>query len=247
MNAAVENPAAGRHLCRNVRSEAIGLNAIVTQQMKSRLMFAATLFMLLAVAAIMSANEANIFRNDGRLLISRDTSDPRTVTLTWRSEVETPMARRFEEAFAAEGPRAERFIIDLNSPGGAIAEGEQVIRLISRMKRTHQIDTRIGGRRKCFSMCVPIFLQGENRIAEDDSLFMFHEPTSVDYFTGEEAKTPAFEKARVTKRFVERYFVGSPMDAKWRNELVAGWQGKDIFKDGRQLVDEQTNIITDLQ
>ena len=220
---------------------------MVSEQLKSRLMLAATVIMFALIVVVMGANEALIFRNDGRLAIERSTTEPGTVTFIWRSKVDTPMARRFEEAFAAEARRSRRIVIELNSPGGAIAEGEQVIREIRRMKRTHQVDTRIGDRRKCFSMCVPIFLEGENRYASANALFMFHEPTSVDFFTGKEARQPAFEKDRMTKRFVERYFVNSPMAPQWRNDLIAKWRGKDVFKSGRELVAEEANVITHLE
>ena len=139
------------------------------------------------------------------------------------------------------------FIIDLNSPGGAIAEGENVIRQIDAMRRTHQIDTRVRAGRACYSMCVPIFLQGEERIAAANARFMFHEPTARDYFTDEEVAQPEFEKRYTTARFVDRYFVNSPMNQTWLDDLLAQWRGRDIFKTARELDEEDAGIVTQLE
>ncbi len=210
-------------------------------------MLAATVLMLAVTVFLMKENEALVFQNNGRLVVKEIPGDPGAVSFIWRSEVEPPMARRFAESFDEWKDRSDRIVIDLNSPGGAVREGEAVIAEIERMKRTHVVDTRIGPRRACYSMCVPIFLQGERRVAAANARFMFHEPTARDYFTGEEARQPAFEKRYVTNRFVERYFVNSPMDEGWREKLVAEWEGRDVFKSAKKLVDEGSNVVTDLE
>lgn len=210
-------------------------------------MFAATALMLFITVFLMKQNEALVFQNNGRLVVREDPAEPGTVVFSWRSQVDTPMARRFAEAYDDWKGRSDRIVIELNSPGGAVREGEMVIREIERMKRTHKVDTRIGPRRACYSMCVPIFLQGEERIAAANARFMFHEPSARDMFTDEEVKQPAFEKRYATNRFVQRYFVNSPMDAAWREKLVAEWEGRDVFKSAKELTDEGSGIVTTLE
>ena len=96
------------------------------------------------------------------------------------------------------------------------------------------------------SMCVPIFLQGDNRIAAPDARFMFHEPKR--YFDdGSEAKGFSFEREALTRRFFNKYFVNSPMDAQWRGQLEKDWIGKDIFMSGAQLLEDGSNIVTRLE
>jgi hypothetical protein len=210
-------------------------------------MLLATLAMLAATAFLIARNEELIFRDKGELTVERDRNDPETLVFTWRNEVEAPMARRFEEAYREWRGEGSRILIDLHSPGGALYEGEQVIRVIDRMRETHIVDTRVGNRRACFSMCVPIFLQGEARTAASNARFMFHEPTAYDFYTGERVNEPEFERERTSRRFFDRYFVNSPMDAVWRDTLAVEWKGRDLFYTARELVDQESNIVTELE
>lgn len=210
-------------------------------------MLAATLIMFALTAMMITRTEQFIFQNEGRLVVKPDPADPNAVVFIWRSEVEVPMARRFEEGFDEWKDKSNRIIIDLNSPGGSIAEGEAVIREIERWKRTHIVDTRVRERRACYSMCVPIFLHGEVRAAAPNARFMFHEPTAYDYYTGEAVDEPAFERERTSQRFFNRYFVNSPMDPAWRDKLAIEWKGRDVFYSAQALVDERSNIVTALE
>ncbi len=210
-------------------------------------MLAATLIMFTLTAVMITRNEEFVFRDEGRLVVERDQADPRTVIFKWRSEVDVPMARRFAEAFDEWKSKSNHIIIDLHSPGGVIHEGEAVIRVIEDMKRTHIVDTQVGRRRACYSMCVPIFLMGEERLAAANARFMFHEPTAYDYFTGEEVKEPEFEKRHTSEKFFNRYFVNSKMDPVWRDGLRAEWRGKDVWRTGQALMDEGSNIVTVLE
>lgn len=210
-------------------------------------MLAATVLMLAATAFLITRNEQFIFRDEGRLEVKRDPSDPDAVVFYWRSPVDVPMARRYAEAFDEWRGEADRIVLDLHSPGGAIAEGEQVIRVIERMKKTHIVDTRVRRGYKCYSMCVPIFLQGEKRVAGENADFMFHEPTARDFYTGEEVNQPAFERALTTRRFVDRYFVNSDTDPAWLERLLTEWKGRDVFKSARELVEEESGIVTELE
>ena len=219
----------------------------MNKAMRSRAMLAMTLIMFALTAVLIARNEEIVFRDAGRLVVERDRIDPDTVIFYWRSQVEIPMARRIAEAFDEWGDRADRIIIDLHSPGGAIREGEAVIRIINEMKETHIVDTRVRSRRACYSMCVPIFLMGEERNAAANARFMFHEPTAYDFVTGEEVKEPEFEKRHNSEKFFNRYFVNSAMDPTWRDGLKAEWRGRDIWKSGQALMDEGSNIVTALE
>ncbi|WDI30627.1 ATP-dependent Clp protease proteolytic subunit [Hyphococcus flavus] len=217
------------------------------QRQKNKFMLAATLLMLAATVFLITRNEQFIFRDEGRLEARLDPNEQDTVVFYWRSEVEVPMARRYEEAFAEWGDRAGRIILDLHSPGGAIAEGEQVIRIIERMKHTHIVDTRVRRGYKCYSMCVPIFLMGEQRMAGENAIFMFHEPTVRDFHTDEEVRRPELEKNLTTRRFVDRYFANSPINPSWLEGLLAEWKGRDVFRSARDLVEEESGIVTELE
>ncbi|WP_375203963.1 hypothetical protein [Hyphococcus sp.] len=219
----------------------------VNQKQQNQLMPLATLILLALTVLLIARNNDLIFQDKGELSVARDRGDPETIVFTWRNEVEAPMARRFEEAWREWKNEGDRVVIDLHSPGGAIAEGQEVIRIIERMKRTHIVDTRVRSRRACYSMCVPIFLQGEERFAASNATFMFHEPTAYDFYTGEKVDQPKFERDMMSRRFFDIYFVNSPMDPVWRDRLSREWKGKDLFYSAQELTDQNSNIVTVLE
>ncbi len=199
---------------------------------------------LIAVAALLYWQlHQKIYEDKGRLVVSREGG---TVVLSWHSEINVPMAKRFSEAFDKWGDKTDSFIIDLNSPGGALLEGGYVIELINSMKRTHKIATRVSNNGACLSMCVPMYMQGENRIASQRSIWMFHEPIAIDFFSGEQADEPETERRRSGERFFERYFMRSEINPAWRDRLQKEWIGKEVWKSGMQLVEENSNIILEL-
>ena len=168
------------------------------------------------------------------------------VILAWTGEVELPMHTLLVRAFEEWRTKSEHFLLQLNSAGGSVREGGDVVELLQRIKRTHTLDTYVASREICMSMCVPIFLQGNTRIAAPDARFMFHEPKRF-YDDGSEAKGFSFEREALTRRFFTRYFTNSPMNANWRVQLEKDWLGKDIYKSGKQLVEENAGIVTDLE
>ncbi|WP_411819979.1 ATP-dependent Clp protease proteolytic subunit [Hyphococcus formosus] len=219
----------------------------MTQQQKNKFTLALTLVLFAITAILMARNEDLVFQDKGRLIVKLDPDDPETAIFYWRNDVDVPMARRFAEAYREYKDTTSRILIDLHSPGGALSEGEAVIRQINKMKRTHIVDTRVRNRRSCYSMCVPIFLQGEERYAAASARFMFHEPSVYDVYTGEKVDEPAFEKRMSSNQFFHRYFVNSEMDPDWRDKLAVEWRGKDYFVSGRQLMREGSNIVTVLE
>lgn len=169
------------------------------------------------------------------------------VVLRWAHEVEAPMAERLAAAFEEWESRTDRFILDLNSPGGALVEGRMVIEEIERMKSTHRIDTHVGAGAHCLSMCVPIYLAGERRTAAADALFMFHEPSSYDFVTDERVKKPGFEQKMTSEKFFERYFVKSEMDAEWREKLREDWKDRDLWFTAEELVGQGAGVVKEIE
>ena len=209
-----------------------------------------TIFALIAMVAaavfLMQANERRVTADEGRLRAMLDPARD-AVVLSWSSAVAAPMGRRFEEAYEEYRDEVSLFVIDLHSPGGTLAEGKRVIELLERMKRTHALETRVGSGRACLSMCVPIFLLGETRVAAANARFMFHEPASYDAFTGERGREPEFERRFVADRFFDRYFENSPMDPAWRAQLERDWVGRDVWKTGEELADEGSGVVTEVE
>jgi len=176
-------------------------------------------------------------------LTTRERGD--MVVLAWVGRVDLPMRTLLARAFDKWRNKSDHFLLRLNSQGGSLREGRDVIELLRRIKQTHKLDTYVASKEICMSMCVPIFLEGNNRIAASSARFMFHEPKRYND-DGSEAKGFSFEREALSRRFFDKYFANSPMDETWRMRLEKNWVGKDIFKSGKQLVEERSNIITRL-
>ena len=196
----------------------------------------------IAIAAyLIWQQQSRVYEDQGKLSV---TQEAMYVVLSWRGEIGVPMRRHMSEAIDEWRDGTDAFLIDLDSPGGALYEGTRVITLIDELKTTHRVITRVGRRANCLSMCVPIFLQGDERLAAGNSTWMFHEPVSVNFYTDEIQDLPTFERRALAEWFFERYFDNSPMNADWREKLRVEWVGKEIWKSGSQLVNEKSGIIT---
>ncbi len=215
--------------------------------MRNKTTLLATAAMFAAIVFLFWQNDQRIFQDQGRLAVRPDPGDRDAVIFTWNSAIDVPMARRFEEAFDAWKGKTGRIVIELNSPGGSLSEGGRVVDVIEKMKRTHVVETRVGADGVCLSMCVPIYLRGARRVAAPSSRWMFHQPTTRDFFTDEKVDEPAFETRMTARRFFNRYFVHSEMDPAWRAKLERDWQGGDVWKTGQELVDEGANVVMALE
>lgn len=178
------------------------------------------------------------------------TEEDGATRLLWRGPVEAPMAARFADAFEANGG-ARRFLVELDSPGGSLAEGRLVIAEIEKEKRRRAVDTRVRSGAYCLSMCVPIFLAGETRTAGRRARFMFHEPATYDAVTEERIRRPGFEQRMASDWFFETYFGAASANAgeinpEWREKLRKDWRGRDVWFTGAELVAQQSGIVTDL-
>jgi hypothetical protein len=64
---------------------------------------------------------------------------------------------------------------NLDSAGGQVEEGDRVLAALNEIKLLHQLITVVPHGKLCASMCIPISLQGEDRLATRASLWIFHE------------------------------------------------------------------------
>lgn len=74
------------------------------------------------------------------------------------------------------GKISEReLIITLNSAGGSVAEGELMIDQILLLRKSGvKVTTVVRNGAQCGSMCLPVFMAGEDRRAGEISAFYFH-------------------------------------------------------------------------
>ncbi|MCB2113930.1 MAG: ATP-dependent Clp protease proteolytic subunit [Parvularculaceae bacterium] len=199
---------------------------------------------LFAVLALFAWKSGRKVYEVGPELEIREVGD--AVVMRWAHDVAAPMAERFQTAFDDWKGRTDHIIIELDSPGGALAEGRLVVDAIEAMRATHLVATRVGSGDECASMCVPIYLAGEERIAARDALFMFHEPSSYDLVTQKRVDKPGFEQRMTSKRFFDRYFAASEMDPQWRENLRVAWKGRDLWFTAEELVEQGSGVVRTL-
>lgn len=185
-----------------------------------------------------------IFAGRGRLEVERRGG---AVVLDWRGKIEAPMAARLKEAFASNAGDTRRFLLVLNSPGGTIDHGADVIRIVQAMQQTHTVDTLVLDRRVCASMCVPVYLAGGRRAAGPRARFMFHEVSYRDVLSDKKKSVPEVAVDRATDQLFERYFTPAGVDAAWLAEMRKSVRGKDVWLTAEQLVDQRAGIVQRLE
>ncbi|MFA5958732.1 ATP-dependent Clp protease proteolytic subunit [Hyphomicrobium sp.] len=214
---------------------------------RNRLVWAA-MIVLLAVLGFKTRDHfaayfAGIGKLDVRMMPSED-----TLYLRWRGKIDAPMASRIAEAFARHKDEAHKIILTLSSPGGSLDQGAEVVRLLDRIGQTHMLVTSVDAGGICASMCVPVYLRGQRRIAAANAEFMFHEVNFRDFFSKE--KDPSVPDSAIgaeTDRFFDTYFETAGVPQSWIGKVradVAG--GHEVWKTGRELLDEKSGIVQQL-
>lgn len=180
---------------------------------------------------------------------------PNQIVMHWRGPVAPPMLERFEEAFERFEGDERRIVISLDSPGGFVEHGRQIMKLIHKKSRNHQIDTLVDAGKICASMCVPIYLTGFERMAKPQAKFMFHEasitfkPDAEDALRRMGLQASMIRKGVVTKVTNELFdddFGPRSVDAKWLAEMRRKIRGRDVWLTARQLTEQGSGVVDKL-
>jgi ATP-dependent protease ClpP protease subunit len=163
---------------------------------------------------------------DGNLLIA------------WNGEVVEGMTEVLRGIFAVNKISSYRVILVLDSPGGAVEEGEMVIHLLQEIRKTHKLRTWVHHGSKCASMCIPIFLQGDERVAARDSAWGFHE-AAVKLPNGKERVNQ-----EETLRLFRRYYVQAGVSRPWLESILPEIRNSNLWRTGQDLAAAQSGIIT---
>ncbi len=183
-----------------------------------------------------------------KLTIRPNPQNQKAIIYEWTGSIDIPMARLLQVEFSKTKDTYQHITLVLNSEGGAVSEGAQVIKLINNMKRTHTVKTYVGKDMLCASMCVPIFMAGENRTASAHSQWMFHQPILVNAVSGQEGFSFGNDKQLAAIDIYHQFYKNSVLNPAWAEKLKQDWQdGKEIWKTGRQLKREDANIIQKIE
>ncbi|GLH79016.1 hypothetical protein SSBR45G_39250 [Bradyrhizobium sp. SSBR45G] len=180
--------------------------------------------------------------------------EPERIVLGWSGPVQEPMSERIGAALDRYRSDPRRLVLLLNSPGGSIHHGRLVAAAIRGRDRT--IDTLVERAGVCASMCVPIFLAGERRMADPEAYFMFHEASlTSNARDGLNRQEIGEAEKEVLSRIVKtaatddlfRYDIGiRGVSAAWLAVMRKRIAGRDVWMSARQLVDEGSGIVDNL-
>ena len=170
----------------------------------------------------------------GRARISRSGD----LVIRWKGPIAKGMANFIAQSFRRYGDSARHVYLSLDSSGGSVAEGESVIQTLRSIRRTHSLATIVNRGKRCLSMCVPIFLQGERRIGTRASLWLFHEVTR----RARDGKRHL--NRETTIRLMQRYFVGAGLSIKWLKSLSEIMRQRDIWQTGDDLAKSKAGFFT---
>jgi hypothetical protein len=160
-----------------------------------------------------------------------------TLYLAWSGQIAPGMAEYVRTAFAKYATVSHRVVLLLNSGGGQVEEGERVIHILQEIKQTHRLTTAVLHGKICASMCINVFLQGNDRAAARASLWVFHEAAK------READGTERMDMEETLRLFRRYYVPAGVSAEWLKTIVPKIKNANLWQTGGDLIAAKTGII----
>lgn len=213
----------------------------------NRLLWTAILLLLGVLGFKARNNLETIFDRVGKLEIDSVTPAG-TISMRWRGKIEAPMKSRIAEAFAQHRGEARTFVLALSSSGGSLTHGAQVVALLREIGETHHLETVVEAGGWCASMCVPVYLQGQRRLADAAARFMFHEVSYNEFWTNEKLAVPESATLSETDKLFRDYFAPAGVSEHWirkvRTEMTGG---RDIWKTGQELADAHAGIVQEIR
>jgi len=177
------------------------------------------------------------------------------IVFAWSGQIEPPMREEFAAAFARFKSDKRRFVVSLNSPGGSIAHGREVVAALRQGAQGRGVETVVAPGGVCASMCVPVFLTGDRRVAAPDAHFMFHaaeldpaatKKAGVELSRLDNTLRSVIETA-VTDDLFAQDLQRPRVSAPWLSRLRQRIAGRKLWLSAQQLVDERSGVIDALE
>lgn len=212
----------------------------------NRWVWAVMVLVLAALAYKTRDDFETYFAGVGTLQVQAEPGET-SIRLKWRGKIAAPMAQRIAEVAETYRDDPRPFVLTLSSPGGSLDHGAEVIRLLDKIKEKHKLETVVEDGRRCASMCVPVYLQGQPRVAGADAQFMFHEVSFREYLAKENSDVPEAARARATDELFDRYFASAGVSPEWiRTTRTQMSGGNDVWKTARELMAERSGIVQEI-
>ncbi len=160
-----------------------------------------------------------------------------TLYIDWSGPVVGGMADDLRAALDKYETVLDRVVLFLDSAGGQVEEGDRVIEVLNEIKLRHQLITVVLHGKLCASMCIPIFLQGHDRIAARASLWIFHE--AAQWQTSGEKRTDMPE----TWRLFRKYYLPAGVSMNWLKSIAPMIKEANLWQTGGDLISAKAGII----
>jgi hypothetical protein len=157
--------------------------------------------------------------------------------IEWSGPIVAGMADDLRTAVGRYETDLKRVVLFLDSAGGQVEEGDRVIGVLNEIKRRHRLATVVLHGKLCASMCIPIFLQGDDRLAARASLWIFHEAGQRQ--ANGEQRTDRTE----TWRLFRKYYAPARVSMHWLKSIAPMINGAELWQTGGDLIDAKTGII----
>jgi Clp protease len=160
-----------------------------------------------------------------------------TLYIDWSGPIMAGMADDLRAALGKYGTVSQRVVLFLDSAGGQVEEGDRVIEILNEIKLRHQLITVVPHGKLCASMCIPIFLQGEDRLAARASLWIFHEAAQQQ--ANGQQRTDMAE----TWRLFRKYYAPAGVSMHWLKSIAPMIKEADLWQTGGDLISAKSGII----
>ena len=160
-----------------------------------------------------------------------------TLYIDWLGPIVAGMADDLRATLGRYGTVSQRVVLLLDSAGGQVEEGDRVIEVLNEIKLRHQLITVVPHGKLCASMCIPIFLQGEDRLAARASLWIFHEAAQRQ--ANGQQRTDMAE----TWRLFRKYYAPAGVSTRWLKSIAPMIKDADLWQTGGDLISTKSGII----
>ncbi len=160
-----------------------------------------------------------------------------TLYIDWSGPIVAGMADDLRAALGKYGTTLNRVVLFLDSAGGQVEEGDRVIEALNEIKLRHQLITVVAHGKLCASMCIPIFLQGEDRLAARASVWIFHEAAQPQ--ANGQQRTDTAE----TWRLFRKYYAPAGVSMHWLKSIAPMIKEADLWQTGGDLISAKSGII----
>jgi hypothetical protein len=160
-----------------------------------------------------------------------------TLYIDWSGPIVAGMAGDLRAALGRYGTVSQRVVLFLDSAGGQVEEGDRVIEVLNEIKLQRQLITVVPHGKLCASMCIPIFLQGEDRLAARASLWIFHEAAQRQ--ANGQPRTDMAEAWRLFRK----YYAPAGVSMHWLRRIAPMIKEADLWQTGGDLISAKTGII----